>query len=394
MLTRISRLTLPTIIVIVALAIYRFAFVPEEPANITAGRNEPVSIQPENDRPRMVSDDELFQILDRVKPHGQPVNTNNWVHALRLWGRHAEFDSPRTPSGHDLWSYFVDDEVFRRHAGEGTPALFNIAADGVRIRGFDDDYGNSTTSSYHMDDLLATMAETGTPLDTPLRTRDGETTVRAAVESAMQDFHLSRHEFEWSMITYARYAFPRLHWVNRYGRTIDVDQMVNEMIRHPLPNGPCNGTHRLEAMVVLYRADRETPTLDPRTRKRMLVHMAQVSRLLVQAQSEDGYWNRNWPRGNAAKDVAEVSLSDKLLVTGHHLEWLALAPEEVQPPRETLVRASRWLVGALLEIDDKELDRRYGPLSHAARSLCLWRGKEPYQAWRDGRDAQAEKQDR
>jgi hypothetical protein len=335
----------------------------------------------------MASDEELYRILERVKPQAEPVNTNHWVHALRLWGRHAEFGDPQIPSGHVLWTYFLDDAVFRQYAGKDAPALFQLTPDGVRIRGYDDDYNHYPTSSYHADDLLATMAESGTPLDTPLKTRDGQTTVRAAVESAMQNFHLRRHEFEWSLITYARYVFPRLDWKNKYGRAIDVDQMVNEMIEHPLPNGPCNGSHRLEAMVVLYRADQLKPHLKPRTRQRMLRHMQQVSQLLVQSQSDEGYWTRNWPRGQAARDEKEAPLADKLLVTGHQLEWLALAPAEVQPPRETMVRAARWLVTAMLEIDEAELAKRYGPLSHAARALCLWRGKDPYLAWLDGKQA-------
>ena len=78
-------------------------------------------------------------------------------------------------------------------------------------------------------------------------------------------------------------------------------------------------------------------------------------------------------------------MHDKLLVTGHQLEWLALAPEQVQPPRETIVRAGQWITRTLLEIDQKELVETYGPYSHAARALCLWRSVEPMEAWKKGR---------
>jgi hypothetical protein len=78
------------------------------------------------------------------------------------------------------------------------------------------------------------------------------------------------------------------------------------------------------------------------------------------------------------------TLHNQLLVTGHHLEWLALAPDEVQPPRETIVRAGQWLARTLIEMDQQELTATYGPYSHAARALCLWRSKEPFAAWKAG----------
>ena len=61
---------------------------------------------------------------------------------------------------------------------------------------------------------------------------------------------------------------------------------------------------------------------------------------------------------------------------------MALAPPETLPPRESIVRAAQWSVRAMLEVDDHLLDQKYGPLTHAARALCLWRGMEPYEAWR------------
>ena len=75
------------------------------------------------------------------------------------------------------------------------------------------------------------------------------------------------------------------------------------------------------------------------------------------------------------------------MVTGHHLEWLALAPEEVQPPRETVIRAAQWLTRSLREMDEKDLLEAYGPYTHAARALCLWRGVEAFDFWKMQRAA-------
>jgi hypothetical protein len=155
-------------------------------------------------------------------------------------------------------------------------------------------------------------------------------------------------------------------------------------VSHPPHLGPCNGLHRLEALVVLCRADEEFHALGPRTKRQMLVYMKRATSALVESQATDGYWTRQWPQGASAPTPAKdggPSLYDKLLVTGHHLEWLALAPEEVQPPRETVIRAAQWLARSLVEMDEKDLLEAYGPYSHAARALCLWRGVEPFEFW-------------
>ena len=52
---------------------------------------------------------------------------------------------------------------------------------------------------------------------------------------------------------------------------------------------------------------------------------------------------------------------------------------------------------SVLAEDQRELDRHYGPFSHAVRALCLWRSQDPYQVWRQssfGRAALEETQAR
>jgi|GEM_PF-1740563 hypothetical protein len=406
MLAQISRWTLPTIIVLTALVAYRIAFMNVVEENLSEGRNEPYLIEPQHDIPLMVTDEQLYRVLDRVKPVASPVNTNNYVHALRLWGRNGDFDdAEKYISGEKMWSYFMDDNFFQQMAGSNVPPLFEMTPEGITVRGYDDDYNNFSTSSYHVDDLLATMAESGTSLDTPMIVRNGECQVRDVLNAAMKQFHLSRHEFEWSLISYGRYLYPKKRWHNRYGDKIDVEGMLDEIMTGRLTDGPCNGAHRLEALVVLYRADEQAQAFRPATRQRILAHMKHVSQRLVEAQSVEGYWTKKWPLGleGSEDETAKkkwplglegsegetASLSDKILVTGHQLEWLALAPPEVHPPRENLVRASQWLVNAMLEIDEEDLFKRYGPLSHAARALCLWRSKDPYAAWAEGHEVYA-----
>src|SRR6476469_4410162 len=85
----LCRWTLPPLIVVVALIAYRSIVIrPEGPA-IVLPRNDPAKIAPRFADPRVVTDDQLMEVLERVKPPAEPVKTNNFVHALRLWGAAA-----------------------------------------------------------------------------------------------------------------------------------------------------------------------------------------------------------------------------------------------------------------------------------------------------------------
>jgi len=388
MLARFSRIALPPLIVIAALAIYRLAVVSTDGERIDPARREPWTISARFDEPRVVTDEQLAAVLDRVKPPVAPLKTNNMVHALRLWGLAADFHDPRIPTGRQMRDYLLDDRVFRQYAGEAAPPIFYRDQDGLAVRSFDDALTDRDTSSYHADDLLATLAEVGTPLDTPMRLRDGEATVGQLLNDSLRRFHLDRLEYEWAAISYARYVFPQKQFKNKWGDRINVDQLVDEAVGPALELGPCNGLHRLEALAVLYRADEQAHALRPSTKGKILSHMKRVSDLLAKSQTTEGYWTRQWPLGAAAAKSAKDQagdVHDRILVTGHQLEWLALAPEAVQPPRETIVRAGQWLARTLLELDQKDLEAAYGPYTHAARALAMWRNMDPYQAWMKGR---------
>ena len=412
MLQRVSRLVLPPLLVIAALAVYRISLAiaggsrPDQ--RITAPSLAPRRIAPTRNEPAVVTDEQLWQVLDRVKPTRDPVNTNNFVHALRLWGASADFGDPRIPTGRQMRDYLLDDGVFQQFAGSQAPPLFTRGPAGVEARPYEISGAHRATSSYHLDDLLATLAETGVPLDTPMQLRDGQAQVSELLDDSLRRFYLQRQEFEWSMICYIRYLFPTPEWRNKYGEKINLAGIVDDLVNHPLEKGPCDGLHRLEAAVLLLRADEQTPALPPQLRKYLKAYLKRTSDLLVQAQARDGYWSIGWSRGVSPEQIAKSAtesagpadqpaatvdrklspapkLHDKLLVTGHHLEWLALAPDDLQPPREAVVRAGQWLARTLLEMDGKQLHEAYGPYSHAARALCLWRSREPFEFWRAGR---------
>ena len=351
----------------------------------------PNLVAPRYDIPQVATDKQLREILQRMRPPAHPIDTNVLVHALRLWGpqvefNDVEFNGPEFLDGPTMLSYLLNDETFRRLAGEKTPPLFHKTAEGVEVRPWVDDSPHRRTGAVHVDDLLATLAESGVSLDTPMKLRDGDSTegdatVGDLLRGAMRRFHHEQHEYEWTAISYARYLFPARRWQNQYGQPIDLDALVDELLEQPLPNGICGGTHRLEAMAVLARIDDTVGGLSRRTRHKIVQHLGSVAARLIETQHLEGFWTRSWTADGTPSSDKDGSLYDHILLTGHHLEWLALAPPEVQPPREAVVRAGQWLVRAMVEADADVLRKHYGPFTHAVRALCLWRGQEAFQVW-------------
>ncbi|MCH2127660.1 MAG: hypothetical protein MK179_00890 [Pirellulaceae bacterium] len=407
MLARLSRLVFPIIFLVLVLGIYRLLGTAGAGTSLDFQRRQPRVIEPplRPSNERTVTDEQLFLILDRLRPPAEWTNTNLLLHALRLWGPDAEFEELGVLSGETLRQFFLDDATFRKITGPETPPLFSIVPETgrVQVRDWTPDDSDRTSSSYHLNDILATLGETGTSLDTPLRTRNGDTNVEQLLASAMGQFHFHQHEFEWSAISYGRYVYPQSGWRNDYGERVTAREVVKELVHAPFAYGPCNGLHRLEAMVVLCGVDAGLDSAkslgEQRARERlrapMLKKLRHVVSLLREAQDASGLatsgsWTRLWHLGVESQNDTDVSLSDRILVTGHHLEWLALAPEELVVPHDMVEAASQWVVRAMLEVDDKTLREGYGPFSHAARALCLWRNQHPYEAWRNYQQQQGE----
>lgn len=388
MVRRVVSILLPIVVLAAACGIYRAAALAPAgvPTPVTQGHDVPVRIDPRHNLAEVATDQQLAEVLERMRPQASIVDTNYLVHALRMWGAEADFENGAFFSGREMLGYCLDDRKFAELAGSSAPALVTVSS-GPRVRRAVMGDPFSATGTVHTDDLLATLAEVGVPLDSSVHGRDGVTTVRDMLETSVAKFHGRQYEYEWTAIAFARYALSDARWTNTQGERLDVEAMVDELIEHNLRQGVCGGTHRLEALAVVLRADESERTLSNRTRQRIRAHLADVVRRLVSTQHPHGYWAKDWAYGSTGHPMTRgnnqtvAPLAEQILATGHHLEWLALVPEDLLPPRETIVRAGQWLVRAMLEVDDATLQTEFGPFSHAARALCLWRGAEPWTVW-------------
>lgn len=336
------------------------------------------------DDPSVIGDAELARVLGRLGLEAQGTRTSiaNVDHGLRFWGREATFADPELMSGDAMLRLLIDHRRFAELYGRGRAPLLIDVGPGVRVRAFEGE-----ASSSHVDHTLASLAEVGLPLAQPIVTPAGEKTLRAMLEQSLRDFSLNQIEYEWSALSYALYLPPVGSWLTSEDQEVTFGRLADRIMREDLPAGVCSAHHRFYALVVFLRIDdrlreaEQAPILSPAERERIVAYLQDVTARLVRHQHAAGFWNDDWPTATppglepSGRDGDE--LADRVIVTGHALEWWALAPPPIQPPREVVVRAAAWLVQTVDGLSETEIQRHFSFLSHAGRALALWRRARP-----------------
>ena len=77
----------------------------------------------------------------------------------------------------------------------------------------------------------------------------------------------------------------------------------------------------------------------------------------------------------------EEELYKKVISTGHHLEWMAIAPTELHVSREQILKAADWVIKTTIEQSDSDIGSRYTFFSHVGNALALWRKTHPADFW-------------
>ncbi len=350
---------------------------------LPALREEPRTVEPLYDYPWVVDDERLHGVLHKLRPRlrGPEPKINHVDHALRFWGVDATFADPQCLSGRELRDMLVNHDRFIEAWGPEAKPLLIPGSQGVAVRTKE---GSPTAS--HVDHTIAGLAEAGLPIDFPVRLPTAEATVRDILEHSLRSFDLNQVEYEWSALAYALYLKSADPWFASAGQEITFDRLADRIMRQRLRLGVCFGNHRLHTLVVLLRVDEQHPILSPECREKILRHLKRATATLVASQRDEGCWDERWAQKptDAPTSSTDTSagdqldpLSRRLLATGHALEWWALAPKETHPPRDVLVRAGHWLSRTIVDMDDEAIKKNYTFLTHAGRSLALWRGHFP-----------------
>ncbi|AMV16297.1 hypothetical protein [Planctomyces sp. SH-PL14] len=352
------------------------------PVPVAIHRKTPLRIAPLYDRPDLVSDADLAAVLEQVQPRFDRKNlAPNFVeHALRIWGVNAQFQDPAVLSGADMTTFLTDHRSFIASWGQETMPLLIDRQDGLAVR-----WTKEPGGSVHHDHWLASLTEAGISLDHTVygpSLRRGMT-IENVVEESVRDFRLDEREAEWTAMAFGLWFAPETHrWTGGDGRRYSFDLIAQRLMRGQKQLGVCVGTHRVYSLAVLLRLDEEYKILSPDVRQAVWDHLASVRDAIAKSQFPDGHWPSNWPDAElAVEKPIEEELHKKVIATGHHLEWMAIAPPELHVSDEQLKKACDWVIKTTVEQTPAEILQRYTFFSHVGNALALWRHQHPASFW-------------
>ncbi|MBI3469046.1 MAG: hypothetical protein HY000_39080 [Planctomycetes bacterium] len=275
-------------------------------------------------------------------------------------------------------AFLTNHEKFVEEYSTDAPPLIVDTPERLDIRwaGRGAEFGKA--ASRHHDHWLACLLEGGVDLNQVVHSPRRDLPLREWLLSAVHDFRLDEQEYEWSSMAFAYTLAPGQCWSNDQSRQLSFELIAKRLLRGDDKLGVCHGTHRLYALAVLARLSEESPVLCPQVYAQVRERLHQASETLVAAQEESGCWNQRWSEGSRAIDGKDAStLVDKVLVTGHHLEWLSITPQDWLPPHDRLVRSGQWLVRAVHESSEQTIAENYTFYSHVVGALSNWRSVKP-----------------
>jgi hypothetical protein len=282
--------------------------------------------------------------------------------------------------------YLLDTGQYVASWGLDFDPILEPNEDGIHVR-----WGPDASASVHHDHLLASLAEAGVTLDTAVSTPGRTMSMRQILSEALRDFRLDEKETEWSVMAFGSFLAPQqtFSWHNSQGREISFDLLASRLMRNHKQHGVCLGTHRVYSLMVLLRLDDEYEgdLISQATREQIMTFLTDVRELIIASQYPDGSWPPNWWEGAdaMANEDPQEKHYRRVIATGHHLEWLAIAPKELHPPHENIVRAAEWIINDTLETPQSTIDQEYTYFSHVGNALALWRktsAAEFWQTWR------------
>ncbi len=216
----------------------------------------------------------------------------------------------------------------------------------------------------HRDQWLAVIAQSGLPLDTPIKGKTHTFTLEDWMRQA--EFDVPRNlerEFSWSLIALTSYRKTNHRWMGRDGSQYSTESLLGSELEQSLPDSVCGGTHRLIglAMSLNQRRKEQQPITGVWANADTLI--AAAIQLAKQNQNPDGSYSVAYlHRPGWTRDMGETLGS-----TGHVLEFLAIAAPTQILSQAWVERTVRRLCDVLNQCSDVDLE--CGALYHALHGL-------------------------
>jgi len=204
--------------------------------------------------------------------------------------------------------------------------------------------------SEHRDQTLSTLAELGVNLNATIETSGGDVAVAELLIASINEFHLDQEEISWTASAFTAYLPPQTVWWNRYGEEFSFDTLAQEMMARKLNRESCRGLHLVMSLTQILKTDRITPILTTDIRMAVEAYVRVKMAEAIGSQLEDGSWPLQWSSSGYSDTLEftpEDSILNRVLVTGHMLEWFQLSPVDVKPPIEVVQTGSLWMLDNL-----------------------------------------------
>ena len=319
---------------------------------------------------------EVSRVVDRLRLNRFP-GLSLLLHSASIYGLEMEVPDYPAPEkvtlkeaifNHQVGSkYFVDGPIFVETAW----GIRNRVQVKARMRW-------QSEMQAHPGQLLCELAKHGVALDEHITLGQETFTVRDMLLDTISIFNFSEPQIEWNCIALTLYLPPQKEWTNKFGTTFSFDAMAAELLKRELGSrhSSCYGIHLLEAQAILLRADDEYDLLSPAVRKKIHNHLIRQISALERTQLPDGSFNKIWyapdlPASSISSIFAETDRNSRVHITGHHIDWILLLPDDMLPPNDVFDRAGHFLLSSISACEERDLHRHYCPYSHAARVLLL-----------------------
>jgi len=284
----------------------------------------------------------------------------------------------------------LNSDRFEQMYPKGTP-LLSTSLEGVAIRLNPGALSERRINLWpdceaHVDKVLSVLGEIGIKPSHPIKASGRAGTVADMLRDSMKRFSWTQ-ELDFTAKAYLLYLKQPASWTNRFGMGVSLSDLIARVAEAELGTGACVGTHKCQVLAMALRADSEAPFLSSSTRRRVTERLLLASRRLEQTQLPDGSWPSDWCLSNKLFPITqeEGELNTRLRVTGHHLEWIAIAPDFAMPSGQSVSRALAYLQRRMTEVPGDSYYEDYTMLSHCARALVLFSGQSAYDLLKKGR---------
>lgn len=347
-------------------------------ANTVVFRPRPLGVRCHKDYAHLVPQVPLEKTLEILEPYWDYRRASDISHALRLWGGVAQFPSKSAHAmpptvvplhGEAMLGFFLREKGYRESYRDAK-AMFYTTPLGVGARKDDD-----ASALLHHDDFLSVAAEVGLPLETALSWSGQEFQLKDLFAHSFNWYSPSQ-ELEFTATAYVLWLAPKSKWRNRFGEEYSFDALAQHLMNKDMAKCACFGTHIPYTLALLLNVDERESILSPPVREKVEERLKKISAVLASSQGAAGWWDRNWGQPNVPPVTGEDEKIEWLRATGHHLEWIAIAPAACRPPDRIIEKAIALVLKMMPTVNTGLLSTasHYPLYSHIGRALVLLAG--------------------